>query len=111
MQSIYAFGNSNGLMGQGAGLGLMGPSGKNTLLGAASNGLSSANQPMYRGYSPGKPKWKGGNGVMMGPGNTGFSYQAPGNQLMSGVMTTSGYPMRQGIAKPPQKLSNNYLAF
>jgi hypothetical protein len=68
---------------------------------------------MYRGYSPGKPKWKASNGVMM-PGSTGFSYQAP-NQLMSGVMTTSGYPMRPngggGITKPPQKLSNNYLAF
>ena len=49
---------------------------------AASNmGLSG--HPLYRGYSPSKPKWKGSQGTSGGilgggPGSTGFSYQQPG---------------------------------
>lgn len=90
----------------GMGLILLSGNHKNNILGGgSSSGMSSTSaaasqhhQPsMYRGYSPGKPKWKGSNGQNMimggGPGSTGFSYQAPGS-MMSGVMTTSGYPMR-----------------
>lgn len=70
-------------------------------------GGSVANQqqhPMYRGYSPSKPKWKGSsqqsqNQMMLGnPGSTGFGFnpQQPSqnNSMLPGsVMMASGFPL------------------
>lgn len=83
-------------------------------------------QPLYRGYSPNKPKWKGSQPQSLNTSNiggasasTGFNYQ-PGssgaNSLMSGVMMASSYPMRQqplpaANSQPTKQLSKTGFSY
>ena len=73
-----------------------------SMSGLGMGGVNQQQHPLFRGYSPSKPKWKGsqpgGNSstnMMLGnPGSTGFSYN-PGNNNANGggVMLASGFPI------------------
>ena len=71
-----------------------------------SGGVNQQQHPLFRGYSPSKPKWKGsqpgigagGSNMLVGnPGSTGFSYNPSsggnGGGTNMGVMMASGFPI------------------